>query len=73
MYNERKTSGMTLLMHISRARGRLKKRNPNGIVGVTVGQAEQIIAEFKDMKAQRDEAMRILGLRSLPNGSAYQK
>jgi hypothetical protein len=66
-YHERKTTGMTLLQHLAARRTRTKKKNQNGIIGITVGDATQIINDFKQMKAQRDEAMRILGLRSLPN------
>lgn len=66
MQSERKTTGMTLLRHIAVRKGKAKKRNPNAIVELTVSEVDAIISEFKEMKAQRDEAMRILGLRSLP-------
>lgn len=58
---------MTLLKHLAVRKGRAKSRNPNAIVDITISDAEAIISDFKEMKAQRDEAMRLLGLRTLPD------
>lgn len=64
---ERKTSGMTLLKHLAIRKTKVKNRNPNGIVDLKVSDVEAIVSEFKEMQAQRDEAMRLLGLRTLPD------
>ena len=53
---------MTLLQHLAVRRGLAKKRNPNGIIGITVGDAAKIIEEFKDMRRQRDEALASAGI-----------
>lgn len=58
---------MTLLRHLAIRAGRNRNKNPNGIIGVTVGDADKIIADFKQMKFERDEAMRLLGMRELPS------
>ena len=60
------SKGMTLLRHLIVRVGRRKNINPNGIVGLTIGDAMLVVSEFKEMKEQRDEAMRLLGLRTLP-------
>lgn len=65
-YNNRKTTGMTLLRHLATRSTKCKKRNPNGVIGITVGDADAIILEYKNMKKERDEALRLLGLRCLP-------
>lgn len=65
-YHTRKSSGMTLLRHLSIRAGRARKKNPNGIIGITIGDADVIIEDFKKMKFERDEAMRLLGMRSIP-------
>lgn len=69
MYKERKSTGMTLLRHLAIRRGKAIKRNPNAVIGITVGDAEQIITEFKEMKEERDKAMRLLGIRAMPKGN----
>jgi hypothetical protein len=61
-----KSKGMTLLRHLMVRVGRRRKVNPSGVVGLTIGDAMLVVSEFKEMKAQRDEAMRLLGLRTLP-------
>lgn len=68
MYSERKSTGMTLLRHLAVRRGIALKKNPNAVIGITVGDAEEIIKEFKEMKAERDEALRILKIKEIPKG-----
>ena len=65
-YHDRKSSGMTLLRHLSIRAGRNRKKNPNGIIGITIGDADVIIEDFKQMKFERDEALRLLGIRGIP-------
>jgi hypothetical protein len=71
MSNEqpRKSKGMTLLRHLMIRVGRRKKINPNGCVALSIGEAMSIVEDFKAMKVERDEALRIMGLRELPNPS----
>lgn len=64
---------MTLLRHLAIRRGKAIKKNPNAVIGITVQDAECIIAEFKEMKAQRDKVMSLLGLRSIPNSVDWDK
>lgn len=58
---------MTLLRHLAARATRAKKKNPNGVIGITIGDAEKAIEEFKQMKFERDEAMKLLGLRQVPS------
>lgn len=67
----RKSTGMTLLRHLAVRKGRAKARRPDAIVEITVSDADAIISDFKEMKAERDEAMRLLGLRSIPVRSRF--
>lgn len=68
MPNKPRTStGMTLLRHLVARTRRREKVNPNGIMDITIGDALKISEEFMEMKAQRDEALRILKLRVVPN------
>lgn len=60
------SKGMTLLRHLMVRVGRRRKVNPEGVVGLTIKDALLVVSEFKEMKEQRDEAMRLLGLRTLP-------
>lgn len=57
---------MTLLRHLAVRAGRNRKRNPNGVIGITIEDADKIISDFKQMKFERDEAMRLLGLSNVP-------
>lgn len=66
-HNNRKSTGMTLLRHLAIRAGRCRKKNPNGIIDITIGDADKIIEDFKQMKFERDEAMRLLGLRQTPS------
>jgi hypothetical protein len=50
---------------------RRKAINPEGVIGIKIGDAAVLVSEFKEMKNQRDEAMRILKLRTLPNFEAF--
>lgn len=59
---------MTLLRHLAVRRGKAKKRNPNATVAITMEDADQIIKDFMEMKAERDEALRLLKIRELPKG-----
>lgn len=67
-YHTRKSTGMTLLRHLAVRSGRAKNKNPNGIIGITVGDADNIVKEFKQMKFERDEALKLLGIRNIPEG-----
>ena len=69
MYNERKTSGMTLLQHLAVRAGRNRKKNPNGVIGITIGDADKIIQDFKQMRKERDDAIAALSGR-LPKEKA---
>lgn len=64
---DHKSTGMTLLRHIMSRVTRRKAINPEGVIGIKIADATVLVSEFKEMKNQRDEAMRILGLRTLPN------
>lgn len=64
------TVGMTRLRHlVARSRmveNRNGKINLSGIVSITIGDARAIAEDFIEMKKQRDEALRILKLRTVP-------
>lgn len=62
---------MTLLAHLSARKSRAKKRNPKAIIDLTVEDAEQIIVDFMEMRFQRDEALRILKMRTIPNAMVF--
>lgn len=68
-HNNRKSTGMTLLHHLAARCGKRRNKNPNGIMDITIGDADKIIAEFKQMKFERNEALRLLGLRNIPLGN----
>lgn len=66
MYNERKSTGMTLIKHLAIRVGKGRSKNPNGVIGITIGDAMAIIEQFNEMRDQRDEALRLLKLRQVP-------
>jgi len=57
---------MTLLQHLAVRAGRNRKKNPNGVIGITIGDADKIIQDFKQMRKERDEALAMLKLPKVP-------
>jgi len=64
---------MTLLQHLAVRAGRNRKKNPNGVIGITIGDADKIIEDFKQMRRERDEALAMLKLPKVPAEQKQEK
>lgn len=51
---------MTLLQHLAIRAGRNRNKNPNGVIGITIGDADKVIKDFKQMRKERDDALALL-------------
>lgn len=60
MNHKRTSKGFAVLGHILRGRARAMKRNPHGLIEISIEEAESLIHSYKSLKDDYLEALRIL-------------
>lgn len=60
MNHKRASKGFAVLGHILRGRARAMKRNPHGLIEITIEEAESLLHSYKSLKDDYVEALRLL-------------